>query len=139
MIPASDFAVNVLNWDITHLFQPRLLPKIDLSHGIPAEARTMVVVPVILSDQATVEALISKLEITYLANRDEHLHFALLGDFVDAPKPELPGDEAILSAAQLGIEELNKRYRERGLSSISSLSPATTMVRDRREMDWLGA
>ncbi|MGZ8845886.1 MAG: glucoamylase family protein, partial [Pyrinomonadaceae bacterium] len=112
LIPASDFALNVLNWDITHLFEPRLLPKIDLSHGIPAEARTMVVVPVILSDQPTIETLLSKLEITYLANRDEHLHFALLGDFVDAPKEQFPGDQSIVDAAQSGIEELNKRYRD---------------------------
>src|SRR5262249_26411977 len=34
LIPASELAISVLNWDVTHLFPPRLLPKIDLSHGI---------------------------------------------------------------------------------------------------------
>ncbi|HEX7531000.1 MAG TPA: hypothetical protein VF333_07645, partial [Pyrinomonadaceae bacterium] len=53
LIPASDLALSVLNWDITHIFEPRLLPNIDLSKGLPAEARTMVVVPVIFNDQAT--------------------------------------------------------------------------------------
>src|SRR5207237_3505415 len=85
LIPASELALSVLNWDVTHVFEPRLLPKIDLSKGITSEARTMVVVPVILNDEKTVAALLDKLEITYLANQDEHLHFALLGDFVDAP------------------------------------------------------
>ena len=110
IIPASDLALSVLNWDITHTFEPRLLPKIDLSKGIPAEARAMVVVPVILSDEATVSALVSKLEIAYLANHDEHLHFALLGDFADAASQEMPEDRKILEAAKHGIEELNTRY-----------------------------
>src|SRR5215510_10569941 len=54
LIPASDLALSVLNWDITHLFEPRLLPKIDLSKGIPLDASTMVVVPVIFNDEDTV-------------------------------------------------------------------------------------
>ena len=33
LVPASDLALSVLNWDITHVFAPRLLPKIDLSKG----------------------------------------------------------------------------------------------------------
>ena len=110
IIPASDLALSALNWDITHLFEPRLLPKIDLSKGIPAEARTMVVVPVILGDEATVATLVSKLEIAYLANNDEHLYFALLADFADEHSQDMPEDREILDAAKRGIEELNKRY-----------------------------
>ena len=110
LIPASDLAVSVLNWDVTHFFEPRLLPNIDLSKGIPADARTMVVVPVIFNDEQTVSALIDKLEISYLANQDENLYFALLSDFVDASTRELPGDQEILAAARAGIETLNQRY-----------------------------
>src|SRR6185369_6186276 len=29
LVPASDLAVTVLNWDLTHFFPPRLLPRID--------------------------------------------------------------------------------------------------------------
>ena len=112
LIPASELALSVLNWDVTHLFEPRLLPKIDLSHGIPATAQTIVVVPVIFSDLATIETLIDKLEVTYLANRDEHLYFALLGDFTDAEKPEMPSDKELLETAKLGIEGLNQRYKD---------------------------
>jgi cyclic beta-1,2-glucan synthetase len=112
LVPASDLAINVLNWDITHTFKPRLLPKIDLATGIPPEARTMVVVPAILADEATVAALIDKLEIAYLANQDEHVHFALLGSFADASSEKMPEDEGILAAAQHGIEELNRRYAD---------------------------
>lgn len=110
LIPASELALSVLNWDVTRALQPRLLPKIDLSRGIPSWARTMVVVPTILNDQTTIDTLIDKLEVTYLANQDEHLHFALLGDFADATKQEMTGDREILDAAKRGIAELNQRY-----------------------------
>ena len=110
VVPASDLALSVLSWDITHFLLPKLLPKIDLSKGLPPEASTMVVVPVIFPDKATVETLIDKLEISYLANQDEHLHFALLGDFADAPSEHMPDDESFAEAARLGIEELNRRY-----------------------------
>lgn len=114
LIPATDLALSVLNWDITHTFEPHLLPKIDLSQGIPAEARTMVVVPVILFDVTNTEALIAKLEVTYLANQDKHLHFALLSDFADADNQQMPADEEILNAATTGVDQLNKRYSSEG-------------------------
>jgi len=110
LIPASDLALSVLNWDITHVFAPRLLPKIDLSHGLPPEARTMVVVPVIFNDEDAVRESVDKLEIAYLANQDENINFALLSDFADADAEELPEDRGILDEAERGIEALNKKY-----------------------------
>ncbi|HEV2903408.1 MAG TPA: protein ndvB, partial [Pyrinomonadaceae bacterium] len=109
-IPASDLALSLLNWDITHIFSPRLLPKIDLSKGVPPEARTFVVVPVILSDEATVDELIDKIEIAYLGNQDDHVHFALLADFADADAEDLPTDRQIVDAAVEGVKRLNNRY-----------------------------
>jgi len=110
LVPASDLAVSILNWDVTHLFEPRLLPNIDLSKGVPAEARTMVVVPVIFNDKETVAALLDKIEIAYLANQDEHLHFALLSDFADGAAEQMVGDGEILETAREGIERLNQQY-----------------------------
>jgi cyclic beta-1,2-glucan synthetase len=109
-IPTSDLAVSIINWDITHVLGPRLLPKIDLSKGVPPEARTFVVVPVILADEATVDELLNKIEISYLGNQDENIHFALLGDFADANEETVPGDREIIDAAVNGIKALNNRY-----------------------------
>src|SRR5262249_2233212 len=53
-IPAGELAVSLLNWDLTHMFGPKLLPKIDLAKGIPADARTMIVVPALLCDEKSV-------------------------------------------------------------------------------------
>src|SRR5689334_24632925 len=51
LIPASDLAVTVLNWDLTHFFPPRLLPRMDTSAGIPENAATFVVVPTIFLNE----------------------------------------------------------------------------------------
>jgi cyclic beta-1,2-glucan synthetase len=110
LIPASDLAISILNWGVTNTLRPRLLPKLDLSKGVPAEARTIVVVPVILSDIASVEEIAEKLEITYLGNQDEHIHFAILGDFADATSETIPADKEIVEAGLDRIAALNKRY-----------------------------
>ena len=110
LTPASDLASTVLNWDVTHFFAPRLLPRMETREGIPAEACTMVVVPTILSSESQVEELVERLEIHFLANQDEHIYFAVLSDFPDADSEETPADSLLLQAARSGIDELNRRH-----------------------------
>ncbi len=110
LIPASDIALTVINWDVTHLFEPRLLGKMETSLGIPAEATTMVVVPTIFSTEAHVKELLGRIEVHYLANQDPHIYFALLGDFPDADSEQAPADLLLLEAAGNGIDELNRRH-----------------------------
>ena len=57
-----------------------------------------------------IEDLIEALEVRFLANRDENLHFGLLTDFQDAAEETLPSDEPLLLLAQQRIEELNEKY-----------------------------
>jgi cyclic beta-1,2-glucan synthetase len=110
LIPASDLALSVLNWDVTHLFGPRLLPSLESDDGVPAEALTMVVVPTLLTSEEGVRELLEKMEVHYLANQDENLYFALLGDFGDAREEQLAEDGTLLEAAFGGVEELNARH-----------------------------
>jgi cyclic beta-1,2-glucan synthetase len=110
LIPATDLAVSLLNWSVTHIFRPRVLPKMDEKAEVPAEASTMIVVPTMLTTEAIVYELIEKLEVHYLANQDPRFYFALLTDFTDAPTEEMPNDGALLGVALAGIEKLNARY-----------------------------
>ncbi|MGZ8843026.1 MAG: GH36-type glycosyl hydrolase domain-containing protein, partial [Pyrinomonadaceae bacterium] len=110
LIPASDLAVSVLNWDVTNFFPPRLLPRMGTASGIPEEACTMVVVPTIFSRESQVNELLERLEVHFLANHDEHIYFALLGDFPDADAAETPNDLLLLEVARSGIAELNLRH-----------------------------
>ncbi|HSL55546.1 MAG TPA: glucoamylase family protein [Pyrinomonadaceae bacterium] len=110
LIPASDLAITVLNWDLTHFFPPRLLPRMDTSDGIPADAATFVVVPTIFLNDSQVHELVERLEVHYLANQDEHVYFGLLSDFPDASSEETPADSNLLAIAQSGIDALNRRH-----------------------------
>ncbi len=110
LIPATDMGLSILNWDVTHTFEPRVLPKMNAEVETPIEARTMIVMPTILTSEAVADELVEKLEIHYLANQGSQFYFALLTDFADAQAEEMPNDGALLAAALEGIERLNARY-----------------------------
>ena len=106
----SELGITLVNWAATVLVTPQPLPRLDYSTGIPAADRTLVVVPSMLGSVASVDALVEGLEVRFLANRDPHLHFALLTDFLDADAEVMPGDGAVLERAAQLVEQLNARY-----------------------------
>lgn len=111
---ASQLAVALMNRLSMLLVKPNPLPRMDFSSGIPTDCRTMVVVPTMLTSLAGVDRLFETLEIHHLANRDPHLHFALLTDFLDAPEEILPGDQELLKRARANVEQLNQKYPSKG-------------------------
>lgn len=117
LLPASEWAVTAAHRLVECARRPRPLLRYDFSGGVPPEAATMVVIPVIWSTVKEVHEITARLELHYLANRDPNIHFAILGDFTDARVEELPGDAAILEAARAGIEALNRRYSRPGGST----------------------
>jgi cyclic beta-1,2-glucan synthetase len=112
IVPISDFVLSVLNLNVTVLFKPNPLPKMSTASGIPEAGRTFVVIPTIFTSEETVRALLENIEVHFLANRDENIHFALLGDFADASLEDMPDDDGLLETATKSIEELNARYSE---------------------------
>ena len=111
LLCAGHLAVALVNWMATLLVTPRPLPRMDFSKGIPQELRTLVVVPTMLTSARNIEDLIKALEVRFLANRDDHLHFGLLTDVRDAIEETLPEDGPLLRLAQQRIEDLNEKYR----------------------------
>ncbi|MUT64825.1 glucoamylase family protein [Paenibacillus sp. NEAU-GSW1] len=110
VIPASEWGVTAIHWLIERVAKPIRLLRYDFSKGIPEDAATMVVIPVIWSRKEDVTATAQRLELHYLANRDPKLRFAILSDFRDADQERLLEDEAILRAAEAEIEKLNRSY-----------------------------
>ena len=110
LLCAGHLVVALVNWLATLLATPRPLPRMDFSKGIPEGLRTLVVIPTMLTSTQNIEELIEALEVRFLANRDDHLHFGLLTDFVDAISETLPEDEPLLRLARQRIEELNEKY-----------------------------
>ena len=110
LIPASEFAVALMQRLVHRLAHPVALPRLDLRGGVPEAARTLVVVPTIITSVESVATLVENLEVHALGNRDPYIHFALLTDFADAISEHLPGEDAVLAAAIAGIDGLNARY-----------------------------
>ncbi|HEY3129173.1 MAG TPA: glucoamylase family protein [Acidobacteriota bacterium] len=113
LLPASELAVQVLNYLVTLVLPAKALPKMSFEYGIPDEFRTLVVVPMMLLSPGAIETEVNRLEVRYLANSDDNIQFALLSDFSDAPEPHMPEDDNLLSIAVAGIEDLNQRYGAR--------------------------
>ena len=111
VLAASRLAGGLVNWLATLLVTPLALPRLDFAKGIPSSARTLVVVPTMLTSAAGIEDLVEALEVRFLANRDECLHFALLTDVRDAAAESLPEDESLVGLAATRITELNTKYR----------------------------
>ena len=114
ILPASDIAVGLVNHIVTLLMPPRKLARLDFRDGIPADCSTFVVVPSMLVGPHSATHLLERLEITYLANPDPQLRFALLTDFADAPEEHRPEDDGYILKALDGVRTLNERYAGAG-------------------------
>ena len=114
LVGASHLASALVNWLATLLATPQLLPRMDFAGGLPPELRTLVVIPSMLHCAQNIDELLESLEVRFLGNQDEHLHFGLLTDVRDAQEQTLAEDEPLLQRARNGIEKLNKKYRSAG-------------------------
>ena len=111
LLPASELAVQAVNYLVTWLLPPRVLPKMSFKkEGIPDDCRTLVAVPMLLTTPEAIRNELARLEIRYLGNTEPNLLFALLSDFADAPRPHMPEDPEYLEIVARGIEELNQRH-----------------------------
>ena len=115
LLPAMQCAVDLVNNTVTSIFDPETLPKLDFSKGVPAECATLVAVPSMLLSEAQVRTLVNDLEVRFLANRDPHLHFALLSDLPDSvSKPHANDTHPLVELAVQLIDELNAKYDSSG-------------------------
>jgi len=110
VFPAMEIGVSLINQLFTRFIHPQPLPAMDFLQGIPDSCRTFVVMPVILGSVGQAERYVSRLEKYYLANRQQNLCFAILGDYKDAPARVMAEDRQIQDAALAAVRELNSRY-----------------------------
>ncbi|WP_213767690.1 glucoamylase family protein [Caballeronia sp. dw_19] len=110
LLMTSRIAIDLVNWFVTLTVRPDWLPRLDYAEGIPAQARTMVVIPSLIGSTQDIDDLAEGLEVRFLANRDPHLHFGLLTDFLDAASEVLEQDAALTLRARESIEALNGKY-----------------------------
>lgn len=137
VLPASQCAVDLVNNTITLIFDPHPLPKLDFRRGIPADCTTLVTVPTLLLNEDQVRGLALDLEVRYLANRDPHLHFALLTDLADSvAQPHDRDSHPLVELAVRLIDDLNQKYGPRGEGAFLLLH--RHRVFNRRQGVWMG-
>jgi len=110
LLPASDFAIAGIQYAVAHLVGPKRLPRLDFSAGVPDNARTMVIVPTMLTSAAAVDALLEHVEVLALGNLDRCVHVAILSDFADTRGTGAADDAAILERARAGVNALNLKF-----------------------------
>jgi cyclic beta-1,2-glucan synthetase len=110
LLPASDLAQAAVQFAVTNLIGPRRLPRLDFTRGVTEDARTMVIVPTMLTSLTGVDALVEHIEVLALGNIDPCIHFAILSDFADTRRADAPEDDGLLDRARAGVEALNLKY-----------------------------
>ncbi len=111
VLPASQLAIEATNYLTTRILPADSLPKLDFSiNGIPDAFRTLVVIPMLLTDENTIKEEIEKLEIRYLGNKGHNLIYSLFSDFIDADTEVTELDDGLLHIAEEGIRKFNQKY-----------------------------
>jgi cyclic beta-1,2-glucan synthetase len=114
LVPASDIAVALVNRTIARQVGGKILPGLELRHGITPDLRTIVVMPTMLFSVSAIQQHIERLEDHHLSNPDDNLTFALISDWCDSTTEHDADDENLLREAVTGIARLNARYQHVG-------------------------
>ena len=115
VLPASETAMQLVAFVAARLVRPSRLPAYDFrDHGPPAQARTLVVIPAMITSPDAVDELADTIELHYLANPRGEVSFALLTDWRDAPTEHLPDDQPLLDQMRERIDALADRYMDDG-------------------------
>ena len=109
-IPAVDAAMSLVNRSVTQRLGAKAMPALELRSGIPADLRTLIAVPTLLTTRQALANQLRHLETHHLASPDGDLSYALLTDWPDASQESLPSDDLLPAAAAAGIALLNQRY-----------------------------
>jgi len=110
-IPITEIYSQVLSYIMLKKNKPQLIPKLDLSSGVPEEYATFVVIPTIINSPEKVKKTIHDLEVYYIANKSENIYFAVLGDCTASDKKNEDIDKDIVETAKKELDILNSKYK----------------------------
>jgi len=110
LIPISEICIQVVNYILSKIVKPKLIPKLDFSKGVPEDESTFVIIPTLIKSKEKVKELIRKLEVYYLANKSNNMYFALLGDCSESKNQIEAYDQEIIDVGIKEIKKLNEKY-----------------------------
>ena len=135
LLPSSQSAVQLVNYLVTAMLPPEILPKLDFTDGIPDNCTTMVAIPTLLLGEKQVRELVENLEVRFLGNHDPNVHFALLTDLPDSREPAREDNPLIVLCTDL-IHELNCKYASQNTGSFFLFH--RHRIYNPREKSWMG-
>jgi cyclic beta-1,2-glucan synthetase len=135
LLPSSQCAVQLMDYVITALLRPEILPKLDYSKGVPDGCMTLVAVPTLLLSEKQVRGLVDNLEVRFLGNHDPNIHFALVSDLADA-QHQTREDSSLIDLCSNLIRELNEKYAGDHRGSFFLLH--RHRIYNPREKRWMG-
>ena len=110
LIPTSEIVIQIIQYILSKIVKPKLIPKMDFYNGIDEKNTTLVVVPTIIKSKEKVKEIVNKLEVFYLANKSDNLYFCLLGDCSESKNEFEEFDKEVIEAGAEYSHELNKKY-----------------------------
>lgn len=103
-------SIELTNFIFTRRIKVRKIPSLNYLEEIPEDAKTFVVMPVIVSSKEQGLGYMERIQKHYLANSQSNLYFALLLDFADSPDEFMENDKVIENALAARMKELNELY-----------------------------
>ncbi len=130
LIPSNNFFINLfslitvlafsleiiskfVDYILRKIVKPKVLPRFDFAKTIDPKYPTYVVMPTIISSIEKLDAMINKMEITYLANRTDNMYYMLLGDCMSSDKEIIDIDSKIITYAKEKLDALNAKYESK--------------------------
>jgi hypothetical protein len=114
VLPVSVPITGIVNWLVNRLYPASPPVKLEIKGAIDDESKTIIIVPCLVESKEKAIHLVESLENKFLANREKNVYFALLSDFLDAPKKEMPQDDEIVNALSDSVKTLNQKYENFG-------------------------
>lgn len=109
-VPVEIIFIQIVQYVLSKIIKPKLIPKLDFQNGVPKEFATYVVIPTIIKNKEKIDEMFKKLEVYYLANKSENIYFALLGDASASQKQVEDFDEEISKHGLEVSKKLNEKY-----------------------------
>lgn len=110
LIILSDSWINLVNHLFLKNIDRKFYPKMDYSKKIPDEAKTIVVIPSLLSSKEEIDELFKNLELSYISNKGKNIYFSILFDYMDTLSYDGFDDKILFDYAEKSLKDLNIKY-----------------------------
>ncbi len=109
----NDVAIIIINKVAAKFMKVDPLPRMNFWKGVPDVYKTLIGFHTIYSSEKQIDEMITRMERTYLTNKDKNIFVAVLGDPQTSTKPGVSEKEKkLIEYASRKVMKLNERYEK---------------------------